>query len=297
MADKFGMGTLGISPLAGMLDSMEFVKQAWSTLNLPTNLAPTMDVEEMDRRIADLKVVEQWLTMNLGMLRNSIQGMEIQRGTLAAIHALGDAMSPSGDAGEAASRTIAAFGAMQRAATAAAGAAASPAATDGPADEPGAAPASTPPEPASDAGGAPKGEKRPPEPARGSAASLAQEISSAAASPSAWWNLLQSQFSQVAQAALAGAGIPVAPRGAAAPDNGASARKDAAARPVKAKRQSRGPGKPPKSKAPPARGKARSAVARGAVAGPDGSAATGAKTGVQAPGTAAGGRGRARGER
>ncbi len=37
--------------------------------------------------------------------------------------------------------------------------------------------------------------------------SLAQELSRAAVNPTAWWNLLQSQFSQVAQAALAGAAL------------------------------------------------------------------------------------------
>jgi len=31
VTDKFGMGSLGMGPLAGVLDSMEFVKQAWST--------------------------------------------------------------------------------------------------------------------------------------------------------------------------------------------------------------------------------------------------------------------------
>ncbi len=207
MTDKFGMGALGMSPLAGVLDSMEFVKQAWSTLNLPANLAPTMDVEEMDRRIADLKVVEQWLTMNLGMLRNSIQGMEIQRGTLAAIHAFGDAMSSSDEGGDAASRTMAALGAMQRAATAAAGAAAvsNPAEAQAPAD--GAPPTPTPADPG--AGAAAREREAPVQATRGRASpgSLAEELSQVAVSPAAWWSLLQSQFSQVAQAALAGAGI------------------------------------------------------------------------------------------
>ena len=209
MTDKFGMGTLGMGPLGGVMDSMEFIKQAWSTLNLPTNLAPTMDVEEMNRRIADLKVVEQWLTMNLAMLRSSIQGMEMQRDTISAMRAFGDAMSSSGEAGDAASRTIAAFGAMQRAATAAAGAAvaANPIGTPAPEDT-----SAPEPEPAvtHDASESPPGATA--APPRGPAESITEGLSRAAASPAAWWNLLQSQFNQVAQAALASAGMADAVR-------------------------------------------------------------------------------------
>ena len=268
MTDKFGMGSLGMSPLAGVLDSMEFVKQAWSTLNLPTNLAPTMDVEEMDRRIADLKVVEQWLTMNLGMLRSSIQGMEIQRGTLVAMHAFGDAMSSSGEAGEAASRTIAAFAEMQRAATAGAAAGSSEARATA---APGSGAAST--EPAHP--GALAGSPEPAQPAQAtpsdaSPGSLAQELSRAAVSPTAWWNLLQSQFSQVAQAALAGASLAdtVRSEAAGAPARGGGSRKGNAA--PRAPAQSPG-GAPDSSKTKPAK---KRKAARSASKGRRGSVAT-----------------------
>ena len=213
MTEKFGTGTTGMGPLAGMLDSMQFVKQAWSTFNLPTNLAPTMDVEEMDRRIADLKVVEQWLTMNLGMLRSSIQGMEMQRDTIAAMRAFGDAMTSPGEGGDAAARTIAAFGAMQRAATAAAGAAVTsmPGQAEEPAQDRTAAPepppGSAPPEAAAAAPA--QGETGAPQQSRGPADSIVEGLSRAAAGPAAWWNLLQGQFNQVAQAAMAGAGATV----------------------------------------------------------------------------------------
>jgi len=175
MSDKFAIGSLGIGPFSGMLDSMEFVKQAWSTLNLPNNLTPTMDLDEIDRRIADLKVVEQWLTMNLGMLRSSIQGMEIQRGT------------------------IAAFGEMQRAAAAAAAAGAEANAAHHSAQAPSQArePVSAKASAAADPG------------SPGTPESLANELSRAAVeavNPTAWWKLLQSQFGQIAQAALANAG-------------------------------------------------------------------------------------------
>jgi len=72
-------------------DSAELLKRMWSgwsdSLNLPHMLTPTLDLEEIDRRIGDLKIVEHWLNVNVGMLRNTIQGLEVQRGTLATLQA------------------------------------------------------------------------------------------------------------------------------------------------------------------------------------------------------------------
>ena len=72
------------------MDTMDFLKRAWSSLSVPTPFAPTLDVAELDKRIADLRAVEQWLGLNQNMLRNTIQGLEIQRGTLGAINAMSD---------------------------------------------------------------------------------------------------------------------------------------------------------------------------------------------------------------
>ena len=48
-------------------------------------VAPTLNVGELEKRIADLKSVENWLNMNLGVLRMTIQGLEMQKSTLAAM--------------------------------------------------------------------------------------------------------------------------------------------------------------------------------------------------------------------
>ena len=69
-------------------DPLEFVKALWG--NLPTPMAgfvPTVDSGELDKRIADLKAVESWLQANTNMLRMTIQGLEVQRATLAALQA------------------------------------------------------------------------------------------------------------------------------------------------------------------------------------------------------------------
>jgi hypothetical protein len=217
MTNRFGMGSLGLGSLGNMLDSVDLVKKAWSSFNLPSSLAPTMDIDELDKRIADLKTVEQWLNVNLSMLHGTIQGMEIQRGTLAAIKAFGQAVAPNADglagmaAAAAAAATRAAQSGMSAAREANEQAARESAATREEAARaaenaasPDDSPDEAPPDRASAARGAsgkPAGE-----------ASMAAELSRAAAAavnPATWWNLLQNQFNQVAQSAISGAGLAV----------------------------------------------------------------------------------------
>ena len=54
---------------------------------------PTFDIEELDKRIKDLKSVESWLALNLNVLKSTIQTLEVQRATLLAIKSFGDAMA------------------------------------------------------------------------------------------------------------------------------------------------------------------------------------------------------------
>ncbi len=77
-------------------DPLEFLKSMWGSMGfpLPGMVTPTLDVGELDKRITDLKAVEGWLKMNLGMLQISIQGLEMQRATLAAMQAMGQSGQP-----------------------------------------------------------------------------------------------------------------------------------------------------------------------------------------------------------
>jgi hypothetical protein len=87
-------------------DPFEFLKSLWAPMGLPMILAPTLKVDEIDRRIAELKSVENWLNMNLGVLRMTIQGLEMQRSGLAAMQgAIGEsAQQAEGSAGDAGRR-------------------------------------------------------------------------------------------------------------------------------------------------------------------------------------------------
>ena len=68
-------------------DPFEFLKSLWGPMGLPMAgmVAPTMNVGEIDKRISDLKSVENWLNLNLGVLRMTIQGLEFQKASLAAM--------------------------------------------------------------------------------------------------------------------------------------------------------------------------------------------------------------------
>jgi hypothetical protein len=204
--NAFDMSKMAMGGFGQMFDSVELVKRAWSGLNIPGTLVPTVDVEELDKRIADLKAVEQWLNLNLSLLRGTIQGLEIQRGTLAAVKAFGASMGGMGMPG-----TAQAQAARPRPAPA--------------------APAAAAPTP-------------PPEPPPAPAAAVPPMI--AGINPGAWWNLLQQNFNQVAEAAMSGVGL----QGAAA----AGALKAAAD--ATAPRTSPAPKRAAGAKAPPARKRA-----------------------------------------
>lgn len=151
------MAQIPMSPLGGfnsMLDSVEFVKKAWSSFNLPSQFAPTMDLDEIDKRIHDLRAVEQWLNLNVSMLRTTIQGLELQRSAISAVGAMSEAMKS---------------GAASAPTTASTSASAS-------------------------------------SPAPASATAAAPAAGESLMNPGAWWNLLQSQFAQIAQAAIAAPG-------------------------------------------------------------------------------------------
>jgi hypothetical protein len=76
-------------------DPFETMRRMWAQtgmpipgLSLPGMMMPTFSVSELDKRIADLKSVENWLLLNLNVLRMTIQGMEMQKATLSALQAM-----------------------------------------------------------------------------------------------------------------------------------------------------------------------------------------------------------------
>jgi hypothetical protein len=86
-------------------DPFEFLKKLWAPMGLPMPgvVPPLLDPKEIDKRIADLKSVETWLGMNLNVLRMTIQGLEMQRATLAAFQSMQPKPAGQGDTGGATS--------------------------------------------------------------------------------------------------------------------------------------------------------------------------------------------------
>jgi hypothetical protein len=76
-------------------DPLGFMRNMWSQMgfNLPGMVTPTFDVEELDKRIKDMKAVEGWLRMNLSMLQMTIQGLEMQSSTVSAVKTMGQMAS------------------------------------------------------------------------------------------------------------------------------------------------------------------------------------------------------------
>ena len=79
-----------MSDSSKMPDPLEMLKKMWAPMGLPMPgmpgmVTPSFNAADIEKRIADLKSVENWLSMNLNMLRMSIQGLEMQQATIAAM--------------------------------------------------------------------------------------------------------------------------------------------------------------------------------------------------------------------
>jgi hypothetical protein len=127
-------------------------------------IAPTLDPEELDKRIRDLKTVHFWLEQNAKLLATTIQALEVQRMTLSTLKSMN---MPMADLAEALKARPAA-----------------------PAPPPAPAPAPPPPPPPAAAAPAPE-----PQPAAAAAAAPLVD-------PMQWWGALTQQFTELAARAV-----------------------------------------------------------------------------------------------
>ena len=177
-------------PGAGvMTDTLDFVKNLWGSMSVPGLTAPTLSVEELDKKINDLKAVEAWLNLNMSMLRGSIQALEVQRGTIATLKSVGASLAAAVNTG-ANDKSI--FESNPYAS-----------AFFHHAREADKAPASTPswppaPAPAPAQQATPKAPDAAPQPKPVPDAAAAQMPN-----PAVWWNMLQDQFKQAVSTAMA----------------------------------------------------------------------------------------------
>jgi len=73
----------------------DFFQNMWNPTSfpIPGMFTPTMSVEEVEKKIAELKSVENWLKMNLSFLQMTIKTLEMQKAALQSLH---DSAKPSG---------------------------------------------------------------------------------------------------------------------------------------------------------------------------------------------------------
>jgi hypothetical protein len=184
----------GATDLAGMVPGFEFLQTLMKTAGaalpgvpgvpgMSQWIAPTLDPEELEKRIQELKTVQFWLEQNAKLLGGTIQALEVQRMTLSTLKSMNLQL---GDLSEA----------LRIKPTAATVAAPPPAAP----------PAAAPP---------------PPEPAAKSAATAAAPATPAV-DPLQWWGALTQQFTEIATKAVADSTADVA-KAPAAPARAAPA--------------------------------------------------------------------------
>lgn len=166
-----GMGTMN--------DTLEFVKNLWGGMgvpgmNVPGMVIPTLSVEEIRKKISDLKAVEAWLELNMNMLRGTIQALEVQAATISTLQTMGEALNAT---------VSASTGNIYQ----------SHAAQQPPATQP--SPPPPPPRATHRASDAPAPTSRD----EADAATLTAPLVNAAA----WWNMLQDQFKHAVDTAMA----------------------------------------------------------------------------------------------
>ncbi len=92
---NFGFGKL----VPGFDFLQNLAKGAAKTMpNLQSWIAPTMNVEELDKRISELKAVQFWLDQNGKALGATIQALEVQKMTLATLKGMNVSMNEVADA-------------------------------------------------------------------------------------------------------------------------------------------------------------------------------------------------------
>jgi hypothetical protein len=70
-------------------DMFEWMQKMWNPMSfpMPGMGMPSVDPEEIARKIGELKNVETWLTMNVGLVQMTIKTLEMQKAALESIQA------------------------------------------------------------------------------------------------------------------------------------------------------------------------------------------------------------------
>jgi hypothetical protein len=188
-------------------------------------VAPTLDPEEIDKRIQELKTVQFWLEQNARLLGTTVQALEVQRMTLSTLQTMNLPLVDLRNALQARPAPLPPAPPAWTTPAWAAPAAAKPAADEPAADDEGDEAAA--PQAAAAAPAAPS--KKPTE---------AAAAAPAAIDPLQWWSALTQQFTEIATKAVQDSGADAA-RHLAAAKPAAKAKPETKPAPAKAAKPSR----------------------------------------------------------
>ena len=70
-------------------DWLEFMQQMWNPMSfpMPGMAMPTVDVSEIEKKIRELKAVETWLTLQVGLVQMTVKTLEMQKAALESLNA------------------------------------------------------------------------------------------------------------------------------------------------------------------------------------------------------------------
>ena len=70
-------------------DWLEFMQQMWNPMSfpMPGMAMPTVDVGEIEKKIRELKAVETWLTLQVGLVQMTVKTLEMQKAALESLNA------------------------------------------------------------------------------------------------------------------------------------------------------------------------------------------------------------------
>ena len=77
-------------------DMFEFMQKMWNPMSfpIPGMAMPTVNVEEIDRKIGELKTVETWLTMQVGFVQMTVKTLEMQKAAIESLNAAASREKP-----------------------------------------------------------------------------------------------------------------------------------------------------------------------------------------------------------
>jgi hypothetical protein len=83
-------------------DWFEFMQKMWNPMSfpLPGMITPTVNVEEIEKKITELQAVENWLTMSTGFVQMTIKTLQMQKSALDSLRAAGEAAAKASQSGQ-----------------------------------------------------------------------------------------------------------------------------------------------------------------------------------------------------